>query len=430
MRLTKEYNFLWFIVSFILGGIISFIFFLYLFPAHSSISRPKHTDKYISFVNESYHIIEDNYWKKMSDEELARMFFDAAELLTGQIQNIKTYDRRHFESKLEEWIRSLPPEKKKEIVVKLVKLVLTNLAPRGRSKLYMKKDEIALRNEVENKAEENLYKVLDVNKNVDSQTLKEVYSKKKSELEKLGSPEAKQEIKKIKEAYQTLSDLQTRKRYEKSGIATTVEGELITPEILHLSITRFSPTTLDDLKRVSEKFDKGDKLDTLILDLRNNIGGAIDGLPYFLGPFIGPDQYAYEFLHQGKKEGYRTRIGWLNSLTRYKKVVILVNRNTQSSAEVFAAVLKRFNVGVVVGEKTRGWGTIERVFPIKHQLDSHEKYSIFLVHRITLRDDNQPIESNGVEPVIKMTDSHWKDELYHYFPDSSLISAVEKVWNE
>jgi len=84
--------------------------------------------------------------------------------------------------------------------------------------------------------------------------------------------------------------------------------------------------------------------------------------------------------------------------------VVLVNENTQSSAEVIASVLKKYNVGVLTGKSTRGWGIVEKVFEIENQLGTEEKYSMFLVHTLTTREDNLPIEGRGVEPVINMED--------------------------
>ena len=98
-------------------------------------------------------------------------------------------------------------------------------------------------------------------------------------------------------------------------------------------------------------------------------------------------------------------------LIRYKRMVVLINNQTQSTAELMAAVIKKYNVGVVVGTPSKGWGTIEKVFPLTKQIDppsgeagQSEKYSIFLVHSLTLREDGQPIEGNGVLPTINIKD--------------------------
>ncbi len=394
-------------------------------------SGKKVVSSYIAFTQEAYQIIQNNYWDKLSDDQLTQLFINATEKLTRQPQlaSFKPSKSKYFDF-FQNYLSHLPVKDKKQLTVQLVNLVLNSLQPPGRSKLYLKKDALALRNEVENKTSVDFYQTLGLTKKASSSAITKAYQKKLSLLKKKTGPKAKLKLQQLKQAYQTLNNRQSKSRYDKAKIATTVEAELITPEILHMRISRFSPTTLADIKRVSQKFDRGNQLDNLIIDLRDNIGGAIDGLPYFLGPFIGNNQYAYEFLHQGKEENYKTKIGWLPSLARYKKVVILINNGTQSSAEVFASVLKKYNVGVLVGQTTKGWGTIERVFPLKHQIDKHETYSIFLVHRLTLNQNNKPIEGKGVTPDIKISDPNWQKELYHYFADQQLITAVAKVWHE
>jgi len=117
----------------------------------------------------------------------------------------------------------------------------------------------------------------------------------------------------------------------------------------------------------------------------------------------------------------------MNSLVRYKKVVILINENTQSSAEVMAAVLKKYNVGAVVGTHTKGWGTVEKVYPMDNQIDTNQKFSLFLVSYVTLREDNQPIEGRGVDPMIDTTSKDWQKELLTMFGDSGLVKVVEEI---
>jgi len=117
----------------------------------------------------------------------------------------------------------------------------------------------------------------------------------------------------------------------------------------------------------------------------------------------------------------------LTSLVRYKKVVILINGNTQSSAEAMAAALKKYNVGVLLGTPTRGWGTVEKVFPLSQQQDKNNKYSIFLVHSLVLADDGQPIEGRGVTPTIDIRSADWKKQLQAYFNYPELISKLDQL---
>jgi C-terminal processing protease CtpA/Prc len=271
---------------------------------------------------------------------------------------------------------------------------------------------------------------LDIDEKSPIEEVEKAYQKKRKALEpKINESEnAKKEFEKATYAYKVLSDLQNKEKYDENKIEPTVLGQIISPQIFHIRITRFSPSTLDEFIKIANSVDNEKNLNTLILDLRGNVGGSIDILPYFLGPFIGQNQYAYELFSQGEHISVKTKTGWLNSLVRYKKVVILVDNQTQSTAELMAAVLKKYNVGVLLGTSTRGWGTIEKVFEIKQQISSEEKYSVFLVHTLTLRDDNEPIEGRGVDPVIYINDADWKNQLLAYFDSSELVKAVEKIW--
>ena len=328
-------------------------------------------------------------------------------------------------------IKSMSEDKKKELVVNIANIVLVNLKPFGRSQLYTQKQETQLRETVNNIDKgTDLYQALGVEKDASPEQINQVYEQKLAELtpEKDTSIEAAQELALVNRAFEALSEPETRKIYDDSGIEPTVFAKLITPDILHLRLIKLSPQTFEEFQKVTDEIDKTENPTTLILDLKGNIGGAIDLLQYFMGPFIGQNQYAYEFFHQEQYQAFKTQVGWLPSLVRYKKVVVLIDEQTQSSAELMAAILKKYNVGILIGTTTKGWGTVENTFPIKQSLDPSEKYSIFLVHSLTLRDDNQPIEGKGVDPVINIKDKDWQKQFLAYFNYQELVNAVENIF--
>lgn len=401
-------------VIFFLGAATGYFYVQKAKPVSPTLKQEK--DVYLVFLCEVYDKIKENYWDKISDEQLTNLFVKGAEKITGQPQVLKSNDKASLQKLLKGINQQIESEeKKKEFATQLADIVLANLKPFGRSRLYTKKEEKALKNRVENiNPEVDQYEVLGVEKEASQEEIEAVFKEKEK------TPE-------VDQAYKILSDQDSRKVYDLSGAEPTMDYRLIRPEIFSIHIKKLSPTSLEELKRVTEKVDTGKELDTLIFDLRDNVGGAIDLLPYFLGHFIGQDQYAYQFFHQGEKDDFKTRIGWLPSLVRYKKVVILINEGTQSSAEVMAATLKKYNVGITVGTPTKGWGTVEKVFQIEQQIDPSEKHSIFLTHSLTLRDDGQPIEGRGVEPLININEPDWEEQLYAYFHYEELIEAVKEV---
>lgn len=376
-------------------------------------------NKYVAFSDEIYGTIKDNYWNKLSEEQLNKVYILGLEKIASRSGVMVPTDREGLKKIIREEVEKKKSDEEKEnLVVQLADLVLANLEPFGRSRLYTLKEEKELSNNVNNvNPTVDRYKELGVSKEASPTAIVEVYKK---------LPEKKKE--EVKKAYEILSDPESKRLYDLAGVEPTMEYKLISPKIAYIHLTRFSPTTVEELQRVTEKLDKGSQADSLIFDLRDNIGGAIDGLPYFLGPFIGNDQYAYQFFHQGEKKDFKTVTSWLPGLVRYKKVVILINENAQSTAEVMAAVLKKYNTGITVGVRTKGWGTVEKVFEIKQQISEKNKYSVFLVHSLTLREDGMPIEGRGVEPVINMADKNWEKELLKYFEYPPMIEAVKEVW--
>jgi len=334
---------------------------------------------YSAFTAEIYEKIKNNYWEKITDEELSRLFKMGAEKITGEIQVIEEKNKEGVKKLVEKIIKN--KKEKEEITSRLSSIVLANLKPIGRSALYTEK-----------KKEELVQRV----NNIDSETGE-------------------------------------RKSTVNSKIVSYQESSqgILNPKVAYIKISRISPTTFEEFKEEASKIDikGGEELDSLVIDLRGNVGGSVDILPYFLGPFIGNDQYAYELYSQGEKIPFKTKTGWLNSLVRYKKVVILIDGETQSSAEVLASVLKKYNVGVLVGKVSRGWGTIEKVFSLENQISLDKKYSLFLVHSLTLRQDGQPIEGRGVNPVISLNDEDWEKKLFSHFESEKLIEALKKVIN-
>ncbi len=415
------------LLVFVLGGLVGFI----VRPKiRSSFDKTQSSSKspYTAFVLEVWDLIKDNYWDTISDEALANLFISAADRLVLQPQNLKNKNRDGVEKMVEETLKDIKEEeKKKEFVVRMVDSVLVSLQPYGRSRLFTQKEERELSENVQNVSKVDYYDALGVDKQASLDDIQENYKKKAAELkeETSRSQEAAEKLAQVEKAYNILKDEGARKLYDVAGVEPTMEYKFLKPDIFYIRLTKFSPTTVEELQRVSEKSDQNPQASVLILDLRGNIGGAFDGLPWFLGPFIGFDQYAYQLFHKDEKTDFKTKMGWLPSLVKFKKTVFLVDGNTQSTAEVFASVVKKYNVGVLVGTPTKGWGTIERVFELKNQISSDEKYSVFLVHSLTLREDGQPIEGKGVEPTVNITNPNWEEELYSYFHYDELVEVVK-----
>lgn len=416
-----------FVLIFVLGVGFGYGYFKSAESKPSNIQE-KNTPK--AFIGEVYDKIKDNYWNNVSDAELLDLFKLAIDKNGGQVTVAKFENKDKLLAAIPTATSGMNDDTRVKFLSGVVASVLSSLPPVGRSGLYTKMQEEQLKNTVANiNPEKDLYKDLGVAKGASEEAVKQAYQKQAQNLATDSSKEAQQKLKQIAYAKDTLSQTDKKKRYDQSGVEPTIFAKLVSPGVLYLQFKKFSPTSLDEFQKVFDGFKDQTQLNSLVLDLRGNIGGAIDSTAYFLGFFLGKNQYAFDFYHKGEYLPFKTAAEKLPSMQKYKQIVVVIDQNTQSSAEMLAASLKKYHVGVLVGVPTKGWGSVERVFPLDNQISSKEIYSIFLVHSITLRDDNQPIEGRGVDPNINVKSPGWENDLFSYFRNSELTEAVKQILN-
>lgn len=384
-----------------------------------------------AFMSEIYDKIKENYWNNISDAELLDLFKLSLDKNGGNVTVAKFENKDKFLDAVTKAGEGMKEDQRNSFYAAVVGAVLSSLSPQGRSGLYTQKQEEQLKNTVNNiNPEKDLYKDLGLAKGASEAAVQEAYDKEAAKLAQDKSPEAQEKLKKIAYARDTLTQKDKKANYDQKGVEPTIFSKLVTPQILYLQFKKFSPTSLDEFQKAFEAYKSSPSLSALIFDLRGNVGGAIDATAYFLGFFLGKGQYAFDFYHKGEYLPFKTVTDKLAGISKYKQVVVLIDQNSQSSAEMMAASLKKYHVGVLVGVPTKGWGTVERVFPLDNQFSEKEKYSMFLVHSITLRDDNQPIEGRGVDPDISIKDADWPSKLLSYFSSDSLVSAVKAILSQ
>ena len=387
-------------------------------------------NEHIEFSKEVYGVIKKNYWDKIDDKNLAEVYRLANEKLTGQLESKELTNENEVMGMITNTIKKLDDDKKDAYVTELAQMVLTNLKPFGRNGLFGKQQEEALRNQVANiDPGKDLYQDLETDKGASVEEVDKAYLEQKKILEEESrvSTEAAKKLEKVEQAHEVLSNDQSKKIYDQTGAEPTVFSKVMLGNIFYIRIAKMSPISFEEFKLAADSSLDRPELNTLILDLKGNIGGAIDTMPFFLGPFLGKGQYAYEFFHQDEYTPFKTRIGWMDSLVKFKNVVILIDEMTQSSAEVMASSLKKYNVGTLVGSTTRGWGTIENTFKLESKLAQTQEMSLFLVHSLTIGENGQPIEGVGVTPNIDVGKTGWKVELFNKFSSREIVTAVESI---
>ena len=385
---------------------------------------------YVRLAMETYDMIMEQYWQEVDDVALSDLYrLSLARALEKPEVTLATTTRSGVAAMIKEAVDTKgTDEEKKELTLTTLTVVLYNLAPAGRSQLYTQVDETALRNRVANiNPEKDLYADLGVESGANSAAVQAAFEAKRAELAASSSPEAVAELARVEYAHSVLADDRAKERYDTEKVEPTVVSRRYGNDILYLDIAKISPTSLQEfIDHVAREATATTSPRYLIIDFRGNEGGALDFAPYLLGTFIGPNQYTADLYNQGEREVMRTpeQIPRIAELQAFEDIVILTDSVTQSTAELTASVFKRLNLATVVGTKTRGWGTVENSFPLTTKLVPEESYLVFLVHSLTLRDDQQPVESNGVIPDVSIEEEGWETTLAEYVSSVSLRNTV------
>lgn len=127
----------------------------------------------------------------------------------------------------------------------------------------------------------------------------------------------------------------------------------------YFDITTFNSKTADEIRKAftAMKAEHGKKLRGVILDLRNNGGGIIDGAINLVSIFVDRGTKVTETRYRdGSVSEYKTRKGPVD--TRIP-IVVLVNGNSASSSEIVAGSIQDLDRGVIMGRRTYGKGLVQ-----------------------------------------------------------------------
>ena len=136
--------------------------------------------------------------------------------------------------------------------------------------------------------------------------------------------------------------------------STTVDYQML-DNVGYVRIRQFDATTPSDLDFALRAL-TGSGAQSLVFDLRDNAGGILDEAISCINLVAQEGTVAYA----EDKNGNRTIIGSSDNESRVDlPIVCLVNGNTASAAELFAASLHTMNGARLVGTTTMGKGTIQ-----------------------------------------------------------------------
>ena len=165
-----------------------------------------------------------------------------------------------------------------------------------------------------------------------------------------------------------------------------------------------------DVKKLLKEL-KQEKVDGLVIDLRNNGGGSLYEANALAHLFLGRGTTVQVKSANGNIQGLGERWGY-----QYfdKPLVVLVNKFSASASEILAGAIQDYDRGIIVGTDTFGKGTVQRVDALS---SGQIKFTESKFYRVS----GSSTQNLGVQPDIILPSLFNLDELGESKLDRALM---------
>ena len=186
----------------------------------------------------------------------------------------------------------------------------------------------------------------------------------------------------------------------------SVSWRMLPDNVALLHLNQFAARSADEMqKALTDAQAQG--ATAVVLDLRNNPGGLVNELVGVASQFLPEDTTVLlEQDRSGDRSPYKTRGGGVATKI---PLVVLVNNNSASSAEILAGALKDAGRAKVIGVPTFGTATVLRTY----DLDGGAQVRIGTTQWLTPK--GEVVRGKGIQP----------DELVDLPPDVAPLSPAD-----
>ena len=145
----------------------------------------------------------------------------------------------------------------------------------------------------------------------------------------------------------------------------SVRSKMLDGNIGYIRVTQFQDQTAKDVSAALRKL-REQKMQSLILDLRNNPGGLLTSAVEVSEQFVGPNRLiVYIKTREGRKDDYVSH----NKENKEQQpddypIIVLANEGSASASEIVAGALQDWGRAVVVGVQTFGKGSVQTILPL------------------------------------------------------------------
>ncbi|MDB5165413.1 MAG: putative carboxyl-terminal protease [Candidatus Saccharibacteria bacterium] len=160
-----------------------------------------------------------------------------------------------------------------------------------------------------------------------------------------------------------------------------------------MKLTRFDENTSTLAKKAAESF-KQQNVKGVILDLRGNGGGYVEAAQAVAGLWIDNKVIVSERTNGKVTDELKSTS---NPVLKGIKTIVLVDGDSASASEIVAGALQDYGVATLVGQKTFGKGTVQKVL----DLGAGTKLKVTVARWYTPKGKN--ITKDGIKPDVSAT---------------------------
>ena len=214
---------------------------------------------------------------------------------------------------------------------------------------------------------------------------------------------------------QALSFTLTRAEINVPSVATHIFDN----RVLYVRIFDFGSRTATEFDQALKTNLKG-SVNMVLLDLRDNPGGYVDAANSVISEFVSSGTTTI-LVQRGGKEEVRRVSGQGQAFSN--PLVVLVNENSASAAEITAGALKDHRRGQLVGVKTFGKGSVQEDFHLPDRSDVHLTVAYWETP------NHNSIEKKGIAPdkTVKLAspqDEYSVEQSPNDFSKDTQLSAA------
>jgi carboxyl-terminal processing protease len=159
----------------------------------------------------------------------------------------------------------------------------------------------------------------------------------------------------------------------------------------YIQIMRFTARTPEEVRTALAELESA-SVQGLIIDMRNNTGGLLQESIEVADEFLDGGVIVYE-RNNRQQNAYNAKAGGEGIDL---PLVVLVNRQTASGAELVAGAIQDQGRGILIGQQTYGKGTVQQIFQLSDQSSLHVTSSQWLTP------GERVLDANGLQPDIAM----------------------------